>query len=191
MKTIELTGVADDSGDLTIESTESVVGFVETIIYNWSNGDAIADVVITAENGPATQAIITAADLGVADVTWYPRTLGNKVADASAFTDPATKMFSVGGFKAIVSGSTVAIGGIDGDASEIVVDTSSVHNLSAGDTVTIAGTVGYDGTYVVDSITDTDTFVIADTSHNIGAEATGTMIRGGATYRFLVYVSDE
>jgi len=189
MKIIELTGTADTSGDLTITSTINVNGHIEKIVYDWSDGDAIADLVIT-EEGPVSQPVLTLANMGVADLTWMPRSLSNKVADGSAFTDVAEKIFITEKIKAVVSGSTVAISAIDGDTTTITVDTSAAHNLSAGDSVTIAGTVGYDGTYVVATKTDADTFTIADTTHNIEAEATGTIIRAGATYRFLVYVSD-
>ncbi len=88
-------------------------------------------------------------------------------------------------------GSTVAIGNIDGTTTTITVDTSADHNLSAGDTVTIAGTVNYDGTFTVATITDSDTFTIASVVHDEAAETTGTMIRGGATYRLLAYVSES
>ncbi len=190
MRNIELTGTADASGDLTLTSNVKITGFIEKIAYVWSDGDAIADVVIT-EREAVAQPVLTVTNLGVVDVTWLPRSLANKVGDASAFTDVAEKIFVTGNIRAVVSGSTVAIGGIDGDATTITVDTSAIHNLSVGDTVTIAGTVNYNGTFVVATITDTDTFTIASTEHDENAEATGTMIRGGATYRFIAYISDE
>ena len=190
MKTIELTGTADASGDLTLTAADGFIGFIENIAYDWTDGDAIADIVIT-EQGPGAQAILTVANIGVADLTWLPRSLANKVADGSAFTDIAEKIFITRPLRVVVSGSTIAIGGIDGDATTITVDTSAVHNLSAGDTVTIAGTTNYNGTFTVATISDADTFTIASTEHNVAAEATGTMIRGGATYRFIATLSDE
>ena len=190
MKIIELTGTADDSGDLSITSSSAENGKIEKIIYDWNDGDAIADIVIT-EEGPISQPVLTVTNAGVADLTWYPRSLCNKVVDASAFTDVVEKLVISGKMKAVISGSTVAISGIDGDATTITVDTGAAHNLSVADTVTIAGTVNYNGTFTVATITDADTFTIASTDHNEGAEAAGTIIRGGATYRILVYVSDE
>jgi len=103
---VELTGTTDALGALTLNgaATDKVVGkFIETIVYDWSDGDTGADIVVTMENGAATQAIMTKANLGVADATFYPRTLGNKVADGSAFTDPATRIFCVGTPKIVVS----------------------------------------------------------------------------------------
>jgi len=188
MNIIELTGTADASGDLTLTGS-SEIGAIEKIIFDYSDGDAIADLVIT-EVAAVAQPILTVTNLGVADLTWFPRTLANKVADASAFTDVAEKIFVTGKMTAVISGSTVAIGGIDGDTTTITVDTSAAHNLVAGDTVTIAGTVSYDGTYTVATKTDADTFTIASTDHNDASESTGTMIHGGATYRLLVYLSD-
>lgn len=190
MKIIELTGTADSSGDLTINASQTANGKIEKIEFDWSDGDTIADLVIT-EEGPVSQPVLTVTNLGVADLTWYPRTLCNKIADASAFTDVIERLFVTGRMKAVFSGSTVAIGGIDGTATTITVDTSVAHNLSAGDIVTIAGTTNYNGTFTVATITDSDTFTIADTDHNENSEVTGTMIRGGATYRLLVYISKE
>lgn len=189
MKIIELTGIADSSGDLTLTAPSADPGIIEKIIFDWTNGDAIADLVVT-EEAAVSQPVLTVTNLGAADLTWYPRSLCNKVADASAFTDVIGKLFVTGKMQAVFSGSTVAIGAIDGTADTITVDTSAVHNLSAGDTVTIAGTVNYNGTFIVATITDTDTFTIASALHDENAEATGTMVRGEATYRLLVYLSD-
>jgi len=103
MQTIELAGTCDGSGDLTLTGTENVHGFVETIVMDYDDGATGADIVVTCENGTASQAIITKANMGTADATLYPRTLGNKVADGSAFTDPATKMFCNGAFKIVIA----------------------------------------------------------------------------------------
>lgn len=190
MEIIELTGTADDSGDLTLDATQTAQGNIEKIIFDWSDGDAIADIVIT-EQGPISQAVITVANLGVVDLTWYPRVIANKVSDGTSFTAEVDRLFITGRMRAVVSGSTVAIGAIDGTATTITVDTSADHNLSAGDTVTIAGTTNYNGTFVVATITDADTFTIASIVHDEAPEATGTMIRGGATYRLLIYVDKK
>lgn len=190
MKIIELTGTADAIGDLTLNAISSEQGRIEKIIYDWSDGDAIADIVITEESS-VSQPILTITNVGVVNLTWNPRSLCNKVADGTAYTDVFDKIFITGRMKAVISGSTVAISLIDGDATTITVDTSADHNLSAGDTVTIAGTTGYNGIFTVATITDANTFTIASTDHNLASSNTGTIIRGGATYRFLVYVSDE
>ena len=108
MKTVELSGTCDGSGDLTITSTENVVGYIETIVMDYIDGDTGADLVLTCENGTASQAVITKANLGTADATFYPRTLGNKVADGSAFTDSQSKIFCVGAFKAVISAGGVS-----------------------------------------------------------------------------------
>lgn len=190
MKIIELTGSADTVGDLTLTSDKMENGRIEKIVYDWSDGDAIADMVIT-EEAAVSQPVLTVTDLGESDLTWYPRSLGNKVADASAFTDIAERIFITGNMKAVISGSpAIGIATIDGDATKITVDTSADHNLSVGNDVTVAGTSFYNGTYTVDSITDSNTFVINTTEHDDGAEAVGTIIRAGATYRLMVYVSD-
>jgi len=189
MKIIELTGTTDALGALTITSADNVQGFVQKVVMDYTDGDAIADLTLTNE-GPTSESILVKADLGTADAVWYPRAIPNKVADGSAFTDAPIPIFVTGTFKAVIAGSTVAISGIDGDATTITVNTSANHNLSVGDKVTIAGTVGYNGTFTVATITDADTFTIASTSHDLDAEAIGTMIRGEAVYRFLVYVTD-
>jgi len=189
MKIIELTGTADTSGALTLTADSMEIGHIEKIVMDYQTGDAIADLVIT-EEGIVSQPVLTVTNLGVVDLTWMPRALCNKVADASAFTDVIEKIFVTGKMKAVVSGSTVTIGTIDGDTTTITVDTSAAHNLVAGDTVTIAGTTNYNGTYTVATKTDADTFTITDADHNEESESEGTMVQAGCTYRFLVYLSD-
>ena len=103
MKTIELAGTTSTGGALTITAAADIIGFIETVVMDYDDGDTGGQVVLTCENGTASQALLTQASLGTADRTWYPRTLGNKVANGAAFTDPATKMFCVGKFKAVIS----------------------------------------------------------------------------------------
>ncbi len=104
-----MTGTCDASGDLTITDTKQMRGkFIEQIVMDYDDGDTGADMVVTCEDGTVSQAILTQANLGVADRTWYPRTLGHKVADGSAFTDPATKIFCVGAFKIVISAGGIS-----------------------------------------------------------------------------------
>lgn len=110
MRIIELTGTCTAGGALTLTSTQPVTGYLEKIIYDYQDGDTGADFTITATD-IVSEPILTVTDAGVADLTWYPRSLGNKVADASAFTDVAEKMFfTEGKFKVVV-----AQGGISKD----------------------------------------------------------------------------
>ena len=108
MKIIELKGTCDGSGDLTITSTDSVVGYVEKVVMDYDDGDTGADLVVTNENGTASTAIITKANLGTADATFIPRALGNKVTDGSAFTDAGCKIFVTGAFKAVIANGGVS-----------------------------------------------------------------------------------
>lgn len=108
VKIIELAGTCTAGGALTVTDTTTVIGYIETIVMDYDDGATGADIVLTCENGTATQAILTQANLGVADRTWYPRTLGNKVADGSAFTDPATKIFVAGAFKLVLTAGGVS-----------------------------------------------------------------------------------
>ena len=188
MKIIELTGTASASGALTVSAPSMENGRIEKIVYDYTNGDAIADLVIT-EEGAVSQPVLTIANIGEADLTWNPRSLCNKVADGTAYTDVFDKIFVTGTMKAVVSGSTIAITTIDGDATTITL-TATAHNLNVGDTVTIDGTTNYDGTYTVGARTSSSVVTIADTTHNEASESTGTMVQGGCTYRFLVYLSD-
>jgi hypothetical protein len=89
---------------------------------------------------------------------------------------------------------TATISSIDGDATTITVDTSSAHGISDGALVVISGTTNYNGTYTVDSITDSNTFTIADTDHNLDAEVAGTVTNPVNKVRFRIRigsVSDE
>jgi len=80
-------------------------------------------------------------------------------------------------------GTNLTISGIDGNATTITVNTSGAHGLAAGDGVLIYGTSNYDGVYTVGNITDSDTFTIADTTHNLAAETTGQAVRDYDKFR--------
>ncbi len=74
---------------------------------------------------------------------------------------------------------TLVITAIDGDATTITVDTvGDPHTVVAGDIVTIDGTTNYNGSFTVAAVTDSDTFTIASTNHNVGAESAGTVSQG-------------
>jgi len=102
MNITELAGTTDALGDLVITSTQKQVGYIEKIVMVYDDGDTGADVVVTAEDA-TSEPVLTKATLGTADVVWYPRTPANKVADGSAFTNVAEKIF-VGGstYKVVV-----------------------------------------------------------------------------------------
>jgi hypothetical protein len=93
MKVIELTGTTDASGDLVITGTKRVTGFIERIDYDYVDADTGADLAIVTTGQAVSAAVLTVTNAGVADVSWFPRSLGNKVADASAYTDSQTKIF--------------------------------------------------------------------------------------------------
>lgn len=104
MQTIVLSGTCSAGGDLTMTGDTNHTGFVEKIVMDYIDGDTNADVVITAENNGISEAIITKANMGISDVVYYPRTLGNKVADGAAFTDVAERIFvNASSFKAVVA----------------------------------------------------------------------------------------
>jgi len=100
---VELSGTCDASGDLTLTATENTFGNVEKIVMDYDNGDTGADMVVTNVDGAGSTAIMTKANLGTADATWIPRSLGNKVADGSAFTDVAIPIFVTGAMKIVIS----------------------------------------------------------------------------------------
>lgn len=104
MKTINLVGTTDALGDVTITSSEPLTGFVEKIVMDYDDGDTGADLTFTANNNGIDEALTTVTNAGTADAVWYPRTLANKVADASAFTDVAEKIFvNYATFKVVVA----------------------------------------------------------------------------------------
>jgi len=73
---------------------------------------------------------------------------------------------------AAITGSTIS--SIAGDGTTITVDTSSVHGLYEGAPITVSGATGYNGNYVVASVTDNDTITITDTT-SAGTVSTGTL----------------
>ena len=74
----------DASGDAIVYSG-LVRGVVKAITYVPGTIVTGADLVITAEDSGL--AILTVTNAGTSTVTWHPRAIPNKVADASAFTD--------------------------------------------------------------------------------------------------------
>ena len=98
---IELNGTCTAGGALTLTS-ENLVGYLEKIQMDYADGATGADFVITAIS-PVVEPVLTVTNAGVADVTWYPRVLANKVADASAFTDVAQRIYMNGQLKIVVA----------------------------------------------------------------------------------------
>jgi len=119
MKLVEMSGTCDGSGDLVLASTIGVTGYLEKINYAYIDGATGSDFVITAtaNDGGAAEAILTVTDAGTAALAWFPRSLANKVADASAFTDVAEKIFIADGLFSV----TVAQGGVSKDFKFIFV----------------------------------------------------------------------
>ena len=102
MKIIELTGTTDGAEALTITSSRRVNGFIEKIVNVFDDGAATADVVVTCED-LVSEPILTVTNMAAADITYYPRTPGSKVADATAFTNWADKIFVTGAFKIVIA----------------------------------------------------------------------------------------
>jgi len=102
MEIIELTGTTDASGDLTITSTQRVVGYVEKVVHDYKTADTGADLTLTCE-AEISESILVKANLGTSDSVFYPRAIPNKVADGTAFTDAAEKIFVAGCFKAVIA----------------------------------------------------------------------------------------
>ena len=102
MKIIELAGLGSAGGALTVLSTKNVVGYIEKIVMDYDDGDTGADAVFTVEEAGVSIPVLTQANLGVADNVFYPRTLANKIADGTAFTDIAEKIFVAGGAMKVV-----------------------------------------------------------------------------------------
>lgn len=80
-------------------------------------------------------------------------------------------------------GTSIEISNIDGDATTITVDTASAHSLAVGDAVLITNTTNYNGEFTVATVTDTDTFTIASTSHDKDAETSGYVTRDFSKFR--------
>ena len=105
---IELSGTCDASGDLTLTADKNAWGYIEKIVMDYDDGDTGADIVVTNEDGAASTAVMTLANIGTSDATWQPRSLGNKVSDGSAFTDVAIPIFVTGKMKIVVSNGGVS-----------------------------------------------------------------------------------
>ena len=87
----------------SLNGQKKVTGYLEKVIYDYQDADTGADLTITMTD-IVSEPLLTVTDAGTADVTWYPRSLGNKIADASAFTDVGCKMFLTdASFKVVVA----------------------------------------------------------------------------------------
>ena len=93
MKSVVLTGTCSAGGALTMTGTKRVTGYIEKVMMAYDDGATGSDLILTAVSADVTEAILTKADLGTADAVFYPRTLANKVADGTAFTDVAERIF--------------------------------------------------------------------------------------------------
>ena len=103
MEIRELTGTTTAGGALTVTDTQRLDGvYIERVVMDYDDADTGAGATLTCE-GPMAQAVLIQAALGVADREWYPRALGNKNTDGSAFTDVAVKMFVSGTLKLVIA----------------------------------------------------------------------------------------
>ena len=143
---------------------------------NNNNNALCNDVTYTAEKAVPDRAALArnaayyASLVGTGPATWNILHHPNGPADLNG------NMWEwVMGFHMQTADEVVNISAIDGDATTISVTTAAAHGLSVGDHVTIAGTVGYDGTgYVIATAVDTTHFTITDGDHDLDPEATGT-----------------
>lgn len=104
MKIINFTGTCDASGDLTITGTDNVIGYLEKIEMDYIDGDTGSDLVVTSTStSGVVQAILTQANLGTADDTYYPRSPCDLVADGAALTNWADKILVTGNLKFVIS----------------------------------------------------------------------------------------
>jgi hypothetical protein len=92
MKVIRLAGTCSAGGVLAKVTGQNVTGYIEKVEMDYVDGDTGADLTFTVE-GITSQALLTVTNAGTADAVWYPRHTGNKAADASAYTNWATKHF--------------------------------------------------------------------------------------------------
>lgn len=94
---VELLGITNGSGALTVDGTaaDRFSGYIEKVEAIYVDGDTGADITVTVQ-GPMSQPVLTATNIGTASVVYYPRTLANKVGDGTAFTDVAEKILVTG-----------------------------------------------------------------------------------------------
>lgn len=95
METIVLSGTTDAStGAITITSTNGgATGYIEKIVYDWTDAKTTTDLVFTAEEAGVSVPLMTITNAATGDTVWYPRTPANTVAAGAAFTNWADKIF--------------------------------------------------------------------------------------------------
>jgi len=149
----------------SIDGDASTITVQTTVAHNLISGYEIKILGTSNYNGTYTVA-------GITNSTTFT------ISSASHNFDAETSVGKV----AVISSTTTSISSIDGDTTTITVDTSTAHNLTQGDLVSIVGTTNYNGNFVVATVTDSDTFTIASESHDFNAETSvGTVsLRLGA-----------
>jgi hypothetical protein len=111
---LKFTTAAD--GSATVTDTRWITGELCAVVYVPGDIDTAATVTVTCE-GPISKAILTKANAGTANVTFYPRDLVNAVADGAALTGTAggdrTEPLLDGKVKVVIaSGGNVKSGGL-------------------------------------------------------------------------------
>jgi len=82
--------------------------------------------------------------------------------------------------KEVLGTQTISnISNITGSGTVVTCDTAAAHGLTTGQTVTIAGTTNYDGSYVI-TVSDIDTFTFSSTATGIETVGTAQAIKGVA-----------
>lgn len=107
-KNIELSGTCAADGTLTLTATEAFWGYVEKINMVYDDGDTGADIVFSNIGSASNTPVMTVTNLGVADLTWQPRALGNKSTDGTALTNVGEKIFVDGRMKAVITAGGIS-----------------------------------------------------------------------------------
>lgn len=101
MESVILAGTSAADGSLTLTSRK-VSGYIEKVWMDYGTAATTADLVLTAEQGGLSEAILTLTDAGVADVLVYPRVAPVSVAKA-AITNAYEKIHVDGTLKLVVA----------------------------------------------------------------------------------------
>ena len=89
LRDVRIDFTVDASGDAVVYAKDSVFGRLIAVFYDRGDMDTNTDYILTTDQYPVVEALLTIANAGTSDLIWYPRRLVQKTSDGSALTGTA------------------------------------------------------------------------------------------------------
>lgn len=88
LKEMRIPFTVDATGDAVVYGSRGIFGRLIAVFYDRGDMDTNTDFILTTDNYPVVEAILTITNGGTSDVIWYPRRLaqGNTGSDLTGTT---------------------------------------------------------------------------------------------------------